>query len=135
MTRPVDSGLWLACTSNPQLIGSRCRSCATTVFPRQQSCPRCTAMDMEEHLLPSRGTLWSFTVQGFPPKLPYAGPTGEAFVPYGVGYVQLGDEVVVEARLTEADPANLRIGQPVELVVVPLNDDVMTFAFAPAGAA
>jgi uncharacterized OB-fold protein len=134
MTRPVDSGLWVACTSRPQLVGSRCRRCGTTVFPRQPSCARCTASDNEDHLLPSRGTLWSFTVQGFPPKPPYAGPVGDAFVPYGVGYVQLGDEVVVEARLTESDPGRLRIGDPFELVVVPLNDEVSTFAFAPVGA-
>jgi len=135
MTRPVDPDLWLACTAKPQLIGSGCRDCGTTVFPRQQSCPRCTSSDTEHRLLPSRGTLWSFTVQGFPPKAPYAGPVGDDFVPYGVGYVQLGDEVLVEARLTESDPARLRIGDPVELVVVPLNGDVVTFAFAPAEAA
>ena len=135
MTRPVDNGLWVACTSDPQLIGSRCRSCGTTVFPRQATCARCAASDNEDHLLPSHGTLWSFTVQGFPPKPPYAGPVGDAFVPYGVGYVQLGDEVLVEARLTESDPSRLRIGDPVELVVVPLNDEVSTFAFAPVGAA
>jgi len=128
MTRPVDDTLW---TEGPQLIGSRCRSCGTTVFPRQQSCPRCTRTDNEDRRLPSRGTLWSFTVQGFPPKPPYAGASGADFVPYGVGYVQLGNEVVVEARLTESDPERLRIGDPVRLVVVPLNDELTTFAFAP----
>jgi uncharacterized OB-fold protein len=132
MTRPVDDGLW---ADGPQLIGSRCRSCGTTVFPRQQSCPRCTANDNEDRLLPTRGTLWSFTVQGFPPKPPYAGPSGADFVPYGVGYVQLGDEVIVETRLTESDPQRLRIGEPVRLVVVPLNDELSTFAFAPENAA
>jgi uncharacterized OB-fold protein len=128
MTRPVDGTLWV---DGPQLIGSSCRSCGTTVFPRQQSCPRCTARDNEDRLLPARGTLWSFTVQGFEPKAPYTGPTGADFVPYGVGYVQLGDELMVEARLTESDPERLRIGDPVELVIVPLNDEVTTFAFAP----
>ena len=127
MTRPVDDTLWV---EGPQLVGSRCRSCGTTVFPRQRSCPRCTLSDNEDRLLPTHGTLWSFTVQGFPPKAPYAGP-----FPYGVGYVQLGDEVIVEARLTESDPSRLRIGDPVELVIVPLNDDVTTFAFAPLSAA
>jgi uncharacterized OB-fold protein len=135
MTRPVDAGLWVACTSGPQLVGSRCRSCRTTVFPRQQSCPRCSGRDTEDHLLPSRGTLWSFTVQGFPPKAPYAGPVGDDFVPYGVGYVQLDDEVVVETRLTESDPDRMRIGDPVELVIVPAYDDVVTFAFAPVAGA
>jgi hypothetical protein len=36
----------------------------------------------------------------------------------------------VEARLTVADPARLRIGQPMELVIVPFGNR-LTYAFAP----
>jgi uncharacterized OB-fold protein len=70
-------------------------------------------------------------VQRFRPKAPYVGP--EDFEPYGVGYVELPGEVRVEARLTVADPARLRIGMPMELVVVPFGDGV-TYAFAPVEA-
>jgi uncharacterized OB-fold protein len=54
-----------------------------------------------------------------------------------VGLVQLGDEVRVEARLTEADPGKLEFGMDVELVVIPFRVDedgteVVTFAFQPA---
>jgi len=57
-------------------------------------------------------------------------------VPYGVGYVELDDEVRVEARLTESDAESLEIGMDMELVLVPFtNDDdgneVVTFAFRP----
>jgi hypothetical protein len=73
---------------------------------------------MAEHLLARRGRLWAWTTQEFPPPSPpYAGPTGEAFEPYGVGYVELADEVKVEARLTCAE--GLRTGMDMELVVVP----------------
>lgn len=121
---------------NPQLIGSRCGSCAATTFPIQQRCPRCSVADMGEVLLPRRGTLVAWTTQGFPPGAPYAGPTGKDFVPFGVGLVQLGDQIRVEGRLTENDPAKLQFGQEVELTMVPLNtdeagDEVMTFAFQP----
>jgi uncharacterized OB-fold protein len=55
-----------------------------------------------------------------------------------VGLVQLGDEVRVEARLTEADPSRLDFGMEVELAIVPfrVDDDgteVMTYAFRPVG--
>ena len=93
---------------------------------------------MEEHLLPRRGTLWTFTTQEFLPKEPYAGgETAETFQPYGVGLVQLGDDVKVEARLTEADPDKLDFGLEVELVIVPFGvtedggDTRLTFAFQP----
>jgi uncharacterized OB-fold protein len=61
----------------------------------------------------------------------------EAFVPYGVGYVELPDEVRVEARLTGADPAALRIGMPMKLTLVPAPglDGAVTFAFAPVDGA
>ena len=124
-------------SDEPQLIGGRCSSCGAVTFPQQGSCARCGSTEVEVHPLPRRGTLWTFTTQEFLPKEPYAGgETPETFRPYGVGLVQLGDEVKVEGRLTEADVAKLRIGMEVELVVVPFRTDpdgteVMTFAFTP----
>jgi len=92
---------------------------------------------METHLLPRSGTLWTWTTQEFLPKEPYAsGETLETFKPYGIGLVQLDDEVRVEARLTESDPAKLRFGMAMELAIVPFRteDDgtvVLTYAFKP----
>jgi len=103
-------------------------------FPRQASCAACTSSDVEERRLGRRGTLWTWTIQCFAPKSPpYAG-TAEDFEPYGVGYVELPGEVRVEARLTEADPAQLRIGMPMKLVLIPAPGDsaAVTFAFRPA---
>lgn len=123
----------------PQLIGGRCEACHLVIFPRQGSCPRCGSVEVVAHLLPVRGTLWTFTTQGFLPKEPYAGgETQETFEPYGVGLVQLADEVRVEGRLTEVDPTKLQIGMEMELVIVPFRTDpdgteVLTFAFAPIG--
>jgi uncharacterized OB-fold protein len=110
----------------PVLLGSACRRCGTVTFPRQASCPRCTSTDVGEHRLARQGTLWSWTIQRFRPKSPpYTGP--EEFEPYGVGYVELPGEVRVEARLTESDPARLRIGMPMELTLL----DGAAFAFKP----
>jgi uncharacterized OB-fold protein len=121
----------------PQLIGGKCGSCGLVTFPRQGSCARCSGVDMAEHVLPQRGRLWAWTTQDFaPPSPPYTGPTGDQFVPYGVGFVDLGGEVRVEARLTVADPDVLHNGMELELVLVPFRrtdegDEVVTFAFAP----
>ena len=121
----------------PALIGGRCESCGAVTFPQTGSCARCGSLEVEEHRLARRGTLWTFTTQGFLPKEPYAGgETQETFQPYGVGLVQLGDEVRVEGRLTEADPEKLQIGMEMELVIIPFRTDpdgteVLTFAFAP----
>jgi len=125
---PIVTGLFTWPADEPRLIGSRCLDCGVVTFPAQRSCPACTSVAVEERLLGRTGTLYTWTVQRFRPKAPYAGP--EEFEPYGVGYVELPGEVRVEARLTVSDPARLRIGMPVELVVVPFGPRV-TYAFAP----
>jgi uncharacterized OB-fold protein len=111
------------------------------MFPTQDGCPRCTGTETETVELSRRGTLWTWTVQGFPPKSPpYLGDADpKTFTPFGVGYIQLPGEVKVEARLTESDPGKLKIGMEMELTLVPLyinddGDEVLTFAFRPVTA-
>jgi uncharacterized OB-fold protein len=133
---PIAADVFTWPAAEPQLIGSRCTACGIVTFPAQESCPRCASTEMTAQLLARRGQLWAWTTQHFPPPSPpYAGPTGEAFEPFGVGYVDLGD-VKVETRLTEADPETLRAGMEMELVVIPFHtdadgNDVVTFAFRP----
>jgi uncharacterized OB-fold protein len=91
---------------------------------------------MSQTLLPRRGTLVTWTTQGFPPGAPYKGPVGKDFVPFGVGLVQLDDVIRVEGRLTENDPEKLKFGMEVELTMVPFTTDeegneLVTFAFEP----
>ncbi len=131
----IDPGV-LVVGDEPVLLGSRCAACGTHTFPVSGGCPKCTGTDLETVELARRGTLWTFTVQAFPPKSPpYRGDTAD-FEPFGVGYVELPGQVRVETRLTESDPDRLHIGMPMELVVVPLATDadgneVVTFAFTP----
>ena len=92
---------------------------------------------MESVTLGKKGTLWGWTVQGFPPKSPpYLGDSDpDTFQPFGVGYIEL-PELIIEARLTESEPAKLSEGMAMQLVAEPLFKDdegntVMTYAFAP----
>lgn len=125
---------------DPQLLGGQCSGCRAVTFPVQSRCPRCGTQSMAELPLPRRGTLVSWTTQGFPPSVDYRGdPTGESFEPYGMGLVQLEDMVRVESRLTESDPQKLDFGMEVELRIVPFyvdkdGDEIVTFAFSPVGA-
>ena len=124
----------------PRLIGCRCKDCDNHVFPYTKGCARCTGSNMERVTLGTRGKLWAWTIQGFPPKAPpYMGETDPTkFRPYGVGYVELPGQVKVETRLTESDPLKLQSGLPMELTTLPLckdddGNDIVTFAFAPVG--
>tara|TARA_B100001750_G_C15352330_1_gene517849 strand:- start:230 stop:670 length:441 start_codon:yes stop_codon:yes gene_type:complete len=136
----VEDGLFSWTTEGVRLIGGRCMDCKNHVFPHQPGCPKCGSAEVEKVELGTEGELWTWTIQGYPPKAPpYIGEIGEDdFEAFGVGYVELSEEVRVEARLTENDPSRLRIGMPMKLVLVPLTvndlgEEVMTFAFAPKG--
>lgn len=136
-TVPVGDDIFVWPSDTATLLGSRCTNCGNHMFPVQDGCPKCMSSESETVELGRRGTLWSWTIQGFPPKAPpYQGPVGDEFRPYGVGYVELPGEVRVESRLTEADPEKLHIGMEMELVFDRLGTDddgneLITYAFAP----
>lgn len=114
----------------PRLIGGREPQTGRIVFP----CPDNGAC--EPVALGREGKLWSWTVQRYRPKTPpYAGP--DAFVPWIVAYVELPGEVIVEARLVNIAPEDVKIGLPVRLIQLPLDPDaadtVLIPAFEPMG--
>jgi uncharacterized OB-fold protein len=132
---PIAEGLYTWPSANPQLIGSKCSACGEVAFPKQSSCPSCTSASTEEILLSRRGTLWTWTVQRFPPPPPFVGDR-ESFEPYGVGYIELPEGIRVESRLTTDDAEALEIGMEMELVIQKFVDgddgnELMTFAFQP----
>jgi len=126
---PVRAGLFTEGDA-PRLLGGRCDECGNHSFPRHDICPYCAAPDVRPVELSATGELWAWTaVTTAPPG--YGGD-----VPYGFGVVELPEGLRVVSRLTESDPARLRAGQRVHLVVVPVQRDedgrpVSTYAFAP----
>jgi len=121
---PVAPGLWTD-EAEPRLIGAR-RADGEIIFPMPDGD---AAALVEPVALSRRGTLWSWTTQGFEPKDPYSGP--KPFQPFLVGYVELPGEVIVETRIVDASPTDLVIGMPMEFAVVPFDDQRSTYAFRP----
>jgi uncharacterized protein len=116
------------------LLGGQCQGCGVVEFPTPRACPACGAADIHTIELPNQGTIWTYTVQGFPPPAPpYLGPSSaETFRPFAVAYVELGP-VLVEGPLV-GDPATVRIGDAVTVVFPTLGRDaagcdVVSFAF------
>lgn len=135
---PLADGLFTWPSADPALIAGKA-SDGRLVFPyRTHRIVNGVREELKVVELPRRGTLWTFTTQNFrPTSPPYAGnDDAQSFQPFALGYVELAGALKVEARLTEPDPAKLRIGQEMELVVVPFGVDAqgnetMVFAFAP----
>ncbi len=115
------------------LLAGRNRMTGAIAFPLPDDEDR-----FETITLPREGRLWSWTVQRFRPKSPpYAGP--EAFEPYAVGYVALGEALIVEGRLTGAPINQFAIDMPMTLVAqafTRMDGEVRTtFAFSPTALA
>ena len=126
---PVHDGLFTT-GDEPRLLGSRCGSCGGHHFPRHETCPYCSADDVEPIELSTTGTLWSWTAVTAPP------PGYHGTVPFGFGVVELSEGIRVITRITESDPTALRQGQPMTLVVAPLlvaedGTEIVTYAFGP----
>jgi uncharacterized OB-fold protein len=135
---PIAAGLFTWPSDEPRLIAGRCGRCAAVAFPVRAGCPRCGANDVHEHLLGDRGTLWTWTSQGFAPKEPFNGNVGfgPQHVPWYVGLVELPGELRVESLLVGVSRENLEIGMPMRMAVVPFRVDdagvtTLTFAFTP----
>ncbi|MCX2929969.1 OB-fold domain-containing protein [Mycobacterium sp. CVI_P3] len=123
----VADGLVRVTENGPRLITSRCCTCQARSFPARDSCRRCGAQQTTEELVCGNGTLWTWTVQRFPPKA----HVGSEFTPFGVGYVELESQLRIQGRLTQADPERLWIGMPMTLELLPEADGGTTYAFAP----
>lgn len=107
----------------PLLAGGVCDHCGVVVFPFAGRCPGCAGADMTRRPLPDRGTVWTWTTQSFAPKPPFEHPAS-GFVPFVVGYVDLGS-VLVESRIV----GDVEIGDEVRLRVLAVNDSEFTYAF------
>lgn len=123
-TVPAIEG-WFTTEPEPHLVGLRCTSCSTVVFPPDAlGCPNpaCTG-ELERVPLSRTGTVWSWSVNHYAAPKPYVSP--DPFEPYTVVAVELKDEaMVVLGQLSHtADPETLSVGDEVEITVEPLFED------------
>ena len=112
--------------ADPRLLGNRCTHCGSYFFPKASAfCrnPGCDGTEFEEVPLSNRGTVWSFTTNHYAPPAPYV--AADPFQPFSVAAVQLPDEkMVVLGQVADGvDPATMRIGDEVELVLGTLFED------------
>lgn len=135
MAIAVAENLFRGSGADARLLAGRSRQSGKLVFP----CPQgADADDYDVVELAREGTLWSYTIQRFKPKTPFNGDGDEVnFKPYGVGYVELPGQLIVEGRIVANDLGALRIGQPMRVTTeayrtTDAGEAVLTYAFCPA---
>jgi uncharacterized OB-fold protein len=80
-------------------------------------CPACHQPADKPFAFSGEGTVYSFSTV-------YEAPKGyERFAPYTIALVRLKEGPLVTAQLTDIDPADVRIGLPVEMVTRVLREE------------
>jgi uncharacterized OB-fold protein len=118
---PAIEGWFTMDTEAPALVGQRCRTCGTTVFPGTAlACPNpvCSQVALARVELSRRGRIWSYTDARYQPPPPYLVPT-DAHEPFCIAAVELdADGLVVLGQVVPGVTVDdLSVGAEVELVL------------------
>ncbi|MFB7177437.1 bifunctional MaoC family dehydratase N-terminal/OB-fold nucleic acid binding domain-containing protein [Streptomyces sp. NPDC056257] len=118
--RPVvnrdNQGFWDGVRDHRLLI-QRCTSCATLRFPWLPGCNACASPDWDTVEASGAGTVFSYVVMHHPP-FPAFDP------PYAVALVELAEGVRMISNITGVPYDKVRIGLPVQLEFLRVDDDL-----------
>ena len=99
-----------------RLEGTVCTTCGAKFLPPRNVCTECKSTQMTPHEFDGHGVIYSFTTM-------HQAPLGfEGSLPYVVAILKLDEGPLVEAQITDANPAELKIGQRVEMVTRKLRE-------------
>jgi uncharacterized OB-fold protein len=105
-----------------KLMLQQCGRCGAYRWTPQQLCIACHAEEYEWVQVSGRGTLYSFSTVERPP-LP-------AFEPgYVVAVVELAEGPLMLTNLVGCEPAELRIGMPVEVAFEKASEEIYLYKF------
>jgi uncharacterized OB-fold protein len=129
---------WFTTGPEPALLGSRCTTCATVCFAptpgdRAGFCrnPACDGEEFESTELSRRGTVWSYTDAQYQPPAPYVART-DPYQPFALAAVELPEGITVLGQVADGyGVRDLRVGAEVELVVEPLDDQLLVWRWKP----
>lgn len=109
-----------------RLTFQRCAGCGHAWLPARAHCPKCLSPEWRREDAGGRARLISWVVY----RIAYH-PAFESRLPYVVAVVELDEGPRMISNVVRADPASLRIEQPLALVVE-REDDVAVPRFTPA---
>jgi uncharacterized OB-fold protein len=114
---PFVEGFFTHGADEPRLLGSRCTTCGTAVFPRSFTCPNpsCPEPAVVDHTFERVGTLASFTVVHYPPPPPFVPP--DPFEPFAIAEVAFPSGVQVIGPVPKEYGLEFDLGIDMETIV------------------
>lgn len=101
---------WREIPQRYRLEASKCKECGVIYFPPRSVCAQCQSTSFEDCKLSDKGKILTYSVVHVPPK-EFAGNT-----PYTIAIVELSDGVRLTTQIADAEPHELAIGKPVQIV-------------------
>lgn len=122
-TPTVDSAaFWDAC-NDARLMLSRCHGCGRVFYYPRAACPHCGSRDLGWQQAAGEATVYSFThVQ-----VSFYGTDWEGQLPYTPILVDLAEGPRMLSRLIGDDRGEVRIGDRVRLVFVPVDGKLLPY--------
>jgi hypothetical protein len=99
-------GFWDACAQGKLMIG-KCNACGKAHYYPRALCPFCFSDQTELQQASGNGVIYTYSVMRRTP------------VPYAIGYVTLAEGPTIMTNIVDCDLDQIRIGQPVKLVLKP----------------
>jgi uncharacterized protein len=118
-------GYWEACRRHELRI-QKCRSCGTLRYYPRAVCPKCLSEDTEWMLASGRGTVYTHTATH-----QNQAPGFRESLPYVLAYVTLEEGVQMLTNIVDCPPDEVKIGMPVEVTFVDVNDEIAVPFFRP----
>ncbi|MEW6592812.1 MAG: Zn-ribbon domain-containing OB-fold protein [Candidatus Hadarchaeota archaeon] len=109
---------WREIPNRYNLVGTKCGNCNKVMFPPRFVCPYCRRTGkLEPYKLSRKGKVVTCTTI-------YAAANGfEDQTPYSLAVVELTDGPRLTAQVTDCDPADVKIGDEVEMVFRRMGQD------------
>jgi uncharacterized OB-fold protein/acyl dehydratase len=119
-----DNAFWFEGAREHRLLIQRCKKCGTLRHPPRPMCSECRSYDWDVVIASGRGTVYSFVVNHYPqvPAFDY---------PLAIGLIELEEGTRLVANVIGVDPADIRVGMPVEVEWVDHDPDLTLPAFRP----
>ncbi|GAB2982013.1 Zn-ribbon domain-containing OB-fold protein [Amycolatopsis acidiphila] len=125
-TDPYTEPFWQAAKED-RLVAAKCAGCGTFRMPPTPFCPNCQSREVEWAQLAGRAVVYSFSVvHGFP---------GLPDITLVAAVLELPDApgARLVSNVIDVDPAQVRIGDEVEVLFSPIAEGWKLPLFRPAG--
>ncbi|MBI1818590.1 MAG: Zn-ribbon domain-containing OB-fold protein [Deltaproteobacteria bacterium] len=118
-------GFWEACQRH-ELRVQKCHDCGAFRYYPRALCPHCLSDRTEWVLSSGRGTVYTFTVTH-----QNQAPGFRDALPYVMAYVELDEGVRMLTNIVDCDPAQVKIGMPVQVIFEDVTPEVTIPKFKP----